>query len=142
MVIELNLPEQLLASNVSTMVTLKRGQGTKHTNHSARGDLQIWTEGFGGEIAVCRALNLYPDINIYEKKDLPTGDARLRDGRSLDVKTTTNNNGPLIVRPYTKPRASDLYILVICIWPRYRLAGWASRDECFNAPLTDFGKGL
>lgn len=96
-------------------------------------------DGFGGELAFCRSFNLYPDLSIEIKE----WDAVLRDGRTVDIKTTKYEQGHLLVwgEKQTDKKA-DLYLLMIGKLPTYRFAGYIEVERLFKKEnIKSFGYG-
>jgi len=95
--------------------------------------------GFCGELAFCKAMNLYPDFRI-----VPGGagltDAVLHDGKSVDVKTSKHPKANLIARKI--PDDVDLFVLVRGEIPEFDILGYASRAELLALPKKDLGYGL
>lgn len=125
LVVQLNKDERTLVEKISK-------ERTKHDRRVGRKDLLrahknkarfIEVNGLGGEYAVAKALNLYPDINT---QDISNYDLILPDGRKLEIKTTEYKTGRLIIK--TKNRA-DLYILVTGTMPSYTVVGYIKADE-------------
>lgn len=135
--IELNNAEQKLVETIS----LARSQYDR--KHKRKDQLRadkskarfIEVNGLGGEIAVAKAFNLYPDINT---EDISRYDCLLPDGRKLEVKTTEYGHGKLIVR---KKNDSDLYILVTGKMPNYKIIGYIEAEE-LDKYWTELEKGF
>lgn len=79
----------------------------------------IETNGLGGEVAVCKLFNLFPDLITNEVSDY---DCTLHDGTKVEVKTTQYPHGKLIAR-HTKSSA-DIYVLVTGTMPDYTVVGY------------------
>jgi|GEM_PF-728794 hypothetical protein len=96
--------------------------------------------GFGGELAFCKAFNLYPDLNIVARGGEDLADAVLPDGRRVDVKTSSHPKPNLVAR---KIQADiDLFVLVKGTLPTYEIFGYAERKQLADAPKRDLGHGL
>ena len=95
--------------------------------------------GMGGEIAVCKYFNRFPDLTIgphFSGYDLTVK------GKRVDVKTTTYNPGYLQAKPTKKIDACDLYILVYSEFPRFEILGGATSFEFIQSGnLKDMGYG-
>lgn len=83
-------------------------------------------DSIGAEIAFCRMMNVYPDIDPTHY--LPH-DAVLADGRTVDIKQTKLPNGRLMVKAKDRKRYPDLYALMVGEFPTYRLAGFVEARE-------------
>ena len=105
--------------------------------------LAIEINGLGGELAFCKAANLYPDLSLASNPGTrPVGDAQLF-GDDWDIKTTEVKGGRLLVRPVKKGKKEcTYYILVVGRMPTYEIIGWAHKDEVFqDKNLKDLGHG-
>jgi len=120
----------------------------QRTHAPERLDLQ----GFAGELAFCRLMNLRPDESIEPRSKRQgsdaDADARLSDGRTVDVKTPLWNTPTtkLLVQGYVrKEDSADLFALMLGSWEEgsYRLAGFMSKDELMRpARLRSMRAGL
>jgi hypothetical protein len=96
-------------------------------------------EGFAGELAVAKTLNLFPDL---DSDDSYPADLITADGQLIDVKTTHYESGKLIAAKWKRGGGADWYVLVIGTIPRYRIAGaMRSKDLIVPERLTDLGYG-
>ncbi len=140
--IELNEAEQKLAEYLGK---------ARHKNARNRNieDRQVGpqsaeeTGSMGGELAGCKYMNVYPDLSIPAEGELDPADAVLRTGQTVDVKTTPRTKGRLLAALWKEGEKScDLYLLMIEEFPRYRVAGFATRDEIFrDETVVDLGHG-
>lgn len=99
--------------------------------------------GMGGELAFCKASNIFPDLTIISGSGpRPIADCHMFGGL-WDVKTTPYANGKLLLRPSkTANKQCDYYVLVTGKMPKYRIIGWASAKELIRkANLIDLGHG-
>lgn len=96
-------------------------------------------EGLAAELAFCRLLNVYPDLDIGHR---PSFDARYGTV-TIDVKSTTYPHGRLLVRATKQPHPADWYALVTGTFPGpYRLAGLFPASLLFtDRYLMDLGHG-
>ena len=121
--ITLNTAEQRLAKFVAKERHRNaRRNGVTNCRIGPQSDEQTDLEGIAAEIAFAKDSNIYPDINI-DRDEYPSYDARLPDGKLVDVKSTTYPGGRLIVVPWKDADAEDIYVLVIGEFPTYRIAG-------------------
>jgi hypothetical protein len=81
-------------------------------------------EGISAEFAYCRILNIYPDIQVDTRR---LEDAKLPDGRLVDVKTTRPHikYKPRLMVEASKRRGVCIYALMVGKFPTYRYAGYA-----------------
>ena len=97
-------------------------------------------EGFGGEVAYCRYMNIYPDLTIGT--DVPDFDCILPSGERIDVKTTKYRNGHLIATTNKIKHPPDIYVLVIGTFPEYCIIGEISASFLLRPEnIKDFGMG-
>lgn len=142
--IELNEVEQRLAEFVAKKrIAANRGSNTPDEQIGTQDKLFIEINGVGGELAACKAANLYPDLTIATTGARPVHDFIL-DGETWDVKTTDREYGRLLVRKSKaeQGKLSEYYVLVIGAMPSYRIAGYAHKDEIVEEDnLMDLGYG-
>ena len=105
---------------------------------------QTDVEGMGGELAYCKLMNLYPDLET-SPTEMPTYDCVSRLGVRIDVKTTKHRAGKSLhlIAPLAKAkRPPDKYVLVLGEIPTYSIVGevWAV-DLLHEGNLKDFGYG-
>lgn len=84
----------------------------------------IEVNGLGGEIAFCKAMNLFPDIATDQVSKF---DATLPNGTKVEIKTTEYGHGKLISR-HIRGEA-DVYVLVTGQMPEYKVVGYITRDN-------------
>lgn len=137
MKVTLNELEQQLANNmaIGSVKTSDDRGFKKRKRDDTKSDYEISLDGFGAELAVAKALNVYPSLsNEYSKIDLNFNG-------TVNVKSTHYQNGRLLVPDY-QGRTTDWYILVIGKIPEYRIAGVAHADQVFRKEnIKDLGKG-
>jgi hypothetical protein len=95
--------------------------------------------GFGGGLAFCKAMNLYPDFDIIAAGGDDLWDAKLPDGRRVDVKTSHYATANLVARKVQDD--VDVFVLVRGQLPAYEIVGYATRQELVEAPKQDLGHG-
>jgi len=142
--VTLNEAEQRLTEYVSK----KRIAFHQHREQTVADKYEHWKvtqeeadrEGFGGEIAYCKLMNLYPDL----ESDLssPDYDCISCNGEKIDVKTTKYREGHLIVPVNKITHPADKYVLVTGEFPVYNIVGQCGADQLFmEENIRDFGKG-
>lgn len=97
---------------------------------SERDGVTIDLEGVAGELAFCKMFNLYPDLDTDRMPPYPEFDAVLRDGWTVDVKTTRYVDGKLLVdvRKGRKVEGVDFYCLMVGEFPGpYVFRGFMAR---------------
>jgi len=139
MEVELTVAEQKLAQYLATKRhQAARKTGVKNSRIGPQSDEQTDLEGIGAELAFCKIMNIYPDLQFGER---PIEDAVLPDGRTVDIKTTQYKQGRLLAVPWKKPNI-DLFALMVGTFPKYRFAGMMTADELLRTErLTDLGHG-
>ncbi len=85
-------------------------------------------EGISAEFAYCRIHNIYPDIQVDVRR---LEDAKLHDGRLVDVKTTRPHPtyGPKLMVEASKRCGVCIYALMVGKFPTYRYAGYAMAED-------------
>ena len=142
--ITLNEAEQRLTEYVAK----KRTAYHQHDESVAIKQIEHWDrtleendrEGFGGEIAYCKLVNLYPDLDT--NLSTPDYDCISCNGEKIDVKTTKYRNGHLIVPVNKITHPADKYVLVTGEFPVYNIVGQCGAERLFmEENIRDFGKG-
>jgi hypothetical protein len=96
-------------------------------------------EGIASEIAFCKLANVYPDLDLDHTK---AEDCYLRDGRSVDIKSTTYESGRLLAVRWKDAKAVDVFVLMVGRFPKYRCAGFLPSAELLDDKrLTNLGHG-
>lgn len=100
-------------------------------------------DGTGAEIGGCRMLNIFPDTTIPARpEDIPAHDGILPDGRTVDFKQTAYPDGHLLVKIEKRQNPADIYVLMVGSLPKYRCAGYATKEEVFrDENIGDLGHG-
>lgn len=97
--------------------------------------------GVAGELAFAKWRNIYPLLNYLPTKG--GADCLGHKGQSIDVKTTSDENGHLIVGRGKKHHPCDNYVLMIGNGKDFRCGGYATSEEVFDDNnLGDGGHGL
>lgn len=140
--ITLNTNEQKLAEYLAKKRwDYNRGKGTPHLYSGPKPDEQTDVEGMAAELAYCKLMNLYPDLET-EPTSAPNYDCISRLGVRIDVKATRFKEGHLIA-PLSKARKPpDKYVLVVGKTPTFSIVGevWAAELLSENNKK-DFGYG-
>ena len=109
--------------------------GVKNKQLAEReGSKEINVIGTGGELAFCKAFNLYPDLTVAAPGRYPKGDARMF-GQTWDIKTRNYEKMPighLLSYPKPEEKRCDNYALVLETHPTYYIIGWCSTRELFD----------
>ncbi len=109
------------------------------TNSSGKRKLDPDINGMGGELAVCKYFNRWPDLSVgphYSGYDLKVK------GRKVDVKSTTYNPGYLQASKNKHVNACDIFILVYAKFPEFEIIGGATSEQLISrANLSDIGFG-
>tara|TARA_Y100000310_G_C20561210_1_gene753154 strand:+ start:260 stop:775 length:516 start_codon:yes stop_codon:yes gene_type:complete len=133
--------EILTARVVASMRTgLNRQSGTPDAKKCDRDGFEIDLDGVGGEMAFAKLKNLCPDLGALPRSG--GHDFLTKNGRTLDVKTTSVKHGNLLVGENKANAPSDFYVLMTGKFPTYEYVGWASSKQVFKAEnLVDLGYG-
>ena len=116
-----------------------RSKGIKDNKIGDQSNISTDLEGMAAEIAACRLLNVYPDL---QTESIPVHDLVTSKGYTVDVKVTRYESGKLLAVKNKISNPSDFYMLMIGTFPNYRCAGFASRDDLLcEDTLTDLGRG-
>lgn len=140
MVITLSPAEMKIAAYVFK----SKQQYSKSNNHKdniVKNVNQIRLDGFVAEFAFAKKFNYWPDMNPMMN---PDGiDFTLRNGQTVDIKTTRRSAGRLITYPDKKSRACDIYILTVLVTDdTVKFVGYATKEELFaDSSLVDLGYG-
>ena len=109
------------------------------TNSNGIRKLDPDINGVGGEIAVCRYFNRYPDLTIgphYRGFDLKVRNTK------IDVKTTTYLPGYLQAKTNKTSKDCDMFILVHADFPTYTIIGGIRAEEFLQDwNIKDMGYG-
>lgn len=117
-----------------------RDAGVVNARKGPQSDWRTDLEGIGGEFAFCAIMNLWPDLTVGARKG--GHDCLSPSGLKIDVKTTRYPTGHLLVGKNKFDTGTDVYVLMIGEFPRYRYVGWATEGEIISvANLGDLGHG-
>ena len=117
---------------------LARKKGRANLRVGGQSDYETDLNGAAGEIAFCKAMNVYPNLIVGEIDEY---DADIPEG-TVDVKTTKYRNGRLLAVRSKKMRQADLYALLTGKIPHFRFIGMAKGSELFkDENIKDLGRG-
>lgn len=134
-----SMEERLCHEIANKRFTANRAQGIVDEKRGFQSNEFTDLNGFGGEMAFCKAMNLYPDFRIIAG-GVGLVDAILYDrATTVDVKTSKHPKANLIARKI--PDDVDLFVLVIGEMPEYDVVGYATRETILGKPLKDLGYG-
>lgn len=138
--ITLNEAEQKLATFLAKKrYQNARSKGVKDNKIGGQSVAHTDLEGMAAEIAACRLLNVYPDL---QTENIPVHDLVTSQGFTVDVKATKYEHGRLLAVKGKAENPSDFYMLMIGTFPEYRCAGVVSKHELLcEETLTDLGMG-
>lgn len=129
MIIKLNEAEKKLTVYVAKKRTMHdREKGARPTVYGNQTHEQMEINSVGAEIAFCKYMNVYPDLNTDH---FGTEDAILKNGFRVDVKNTRYKNGRLMVKAINRDKC-EVYALLIGEFPVYKFAGFATKEELFR----------
>lgn len=135
MEITLTDAEQLIVNYVAQCRLEANQQNGSHRAPLASGMIafEVDQQGFGGEMAFCRAMNVFPDFTVTCRsaaKGQDNGDCRVQ-GLRIDVKTSKKVTSSLWVKEHKKGCA-DAYALVVGTFPTFTIIGLANHDMVFD----------
>jgi hypothetical protein len=132
--------EQRLAKFLATRrYQNARSKGLRNAKMGDQSNELTDLEGIASEIAFCKLMNIYPDLDLDHTN---SADCFLRDGRAVDVKSTVYNSGRLLSVRWKNASKVDIFVLMVGEFPRYRCAGFMSSAELIQPNrLVDLGHG-
>jgi hypothetical protein len=139
-VIELNIAEQKLAKFLAAQRhNAARKNNINNAKMGPQSDEETDLEGIAAEIAFCKIMNVYPDLQVGV---LEYADAFTTKMGAVDVKTTKYKNGRLLARKSKIGNEPDSYALMIGEFPVYRFVGWIDAKSLIDKQnLIDLGHG-
>lgn len=106
--------------------------GLRDRKATERNSEEMHIDAAGAEIAVCRLLNVYPDLDVQTGNgERAVHDARWITG-TLDIKYTYHGNGGIAAPSWKKNKACNFYILVTGKMPDFTVVGWTWGDLIFE----------
>ncbi len=98
-------------------------------------------DGVVGEFCVAKHLNVWPDLTVGIRSG--GSDLVLKNGSTIDVKTTRHKSGRLLATLKKVGDPCDLYVLAIVDDRGSNIVGWATKEELFvDGNKTDLGHGV
>lgn len=89
--------------------------------------------GFGAELAFCRMVGSPFDFSTEENENhFFNVDCTLKDGRTIDVKSTPYHTGKLIVRVGKEQAVVDAFVLITGEFPDFCFRGWANYEDAIK----------
>lgn len=139
--IKLNRAEQVLARYLAEeRFNNARQKGKPNEKVGDQPDWYTDLNGIGGEIAVAKHFNVYPDTEI-DLDNLPEHDLIIRH-KKVDVKTTKYTDGRLLATLKKNLDSVDVYILVIGEFPIYNIVKWCFSKELIHPDnIRNLGRG-
>ena len=117
-----------------------RSNNVKDMKMGSQSNEETDLEGFGAELAYCKLMNLFPDLETGDS--LPNFDCVSRLGVTIDVKATKRKSGHLLATLKKKNNPPDKYVLIVGEFPNYTIVGEVGADEFLqDANIMDLGKG-
>lgn len=108
-----------------------RNMNVKNSKMGGQSNEETDLEGISSEMAFCKLFNIFPDLTVQVRSSTEgtdDGDATLRDGRTVDVKSTKYTTGRLLAVRWKKPKI-DLFALMIGKFPTYTFKGFMKSEE-------------
>lgn len=128
MKVKLNEIEDELAKQVAKARTaISRKDGVPNQKISEEDDFEVEYVGMSGELAVAKAMNVFPDLSIMSRSG--GYDLRSAQGNRVEVKTTRYHSGKLVARLKALPEHSDYYVLVTGNPPNMTIRGYIPTQE-------------
>ena len=99
--------------------------------------------GFGAELAFCRLCEIEFDSSTNQGENhFNKTDATLKNGMTIDVKSTVYLSGKLIIRKGKENKKVNSYVLMIGEFPTFKFAGWTRYKDIIQEELiVDMGTG-
>lgn len=102
-----------------------RSKSISNQRISKDSDFEVEFVGMCGELAVSKALKVYPDLGgTMQPYDLMS-----RGGKRMEVKTTRRSNGRLVARLKASVEDSDYFVLVTGDPPNMSIEGYVPTEE-------------
>jgi hypothetical protein len=139
--ITLNRAEQVLARYLAEeRFNNARQKGKPNEKVGDQPDWYTDLNGIGGEIAVAKHFNAYPDTEL-DLYNLPDHDLIIKH-KKVDVKTTKYSDGRLLATLKKKSDSVDVYILVTGEFPTYSIVKWCFSEELIHPDnIMNLGRG-
>jgi len=120
--------------------TITSQKGTERKQDDKQNSLQLSINGVITEYAVAKTLNLNFDLNCDFRKF--GADLTLRDGRTIDVKSTYTAGGNLNAVGWSVEKPCDVFVLTEIHPSHVRIVGWIGRGKFLRPEnLKDVGHG-
>ena len=120
--------EQKLCTEGSEMrYNVARTSGVSNGKIGPQSNKETDLLGLGGELAVAKWLNIYPDLTTYARQG--GVDLISNTGKRIDVKTTMYETGRLLAKINTAYPDIDIFVLVTAKFPVFIVRGWATKEE-------------
>jgi len=134
---DFHMPVELILFEISTSNNL--AESRRKANREAgivdrmigfRDPLEIEIDGVLGEFAVCKYLNVYPDLTTEIRAG---GHDCVYMGLTCDVKTRPYSNNPSLQVPEHKKKGdTEIFILVEVEKTQTHILGFATREDVFR----------
>ena len=119
-----------------------RKEGLTDRKISPTDGLELDILGFGGELAFCKAFNLYPDLYVKPRKPIDDKGDAVFGGLGLDVKTNSRDNGDLLIASWKPSKYVQGYALMTGKFPVFTYRGMIEAEEATQPWwLKDLGRG-
>lgn len=134
MIITLTESEQMIVNYVAKCrneANIANGSHKRGAASTMTG-FEIDQQGFGGELAFCKAMNVFPDFTVFCRsaaKGEDNGDCTVQ-GLRIDVKTSKKATSALWVKE-GKKGCADAFALVTGTFPTFTVVGIASHEMVF-----------
>lgn len=141
--IKLNEAERRLAIYVAKKrYSNNRAKGRHDGKIGPQSNWETDLEGIAAEIAFCKHMNVYPDLEVDSDGELPDWDCAHPIMGRVDVKGTKYGHGRLLAVKSKSNHPADSYALMIGAFPSYKYVGWAKAADLFkDQNITNLGHG-
>lgn len=133
--IKLNNFEQKLCKALAQLRhSSNRESSVKNSKIGPQSNEETDLEGISAEMAFCKLMNLYPDLSISPRSsqaETDKGDVTLKNGKTVDVKTTKYSNGKLLA-PLWKKQTGDYFVLMVGSFPEYNFKGFIEQEKVLS----------
>lgn len=127
--IQLNRHELLFCDLFGTARRKNAMQFNHDRQVSKQNPYDMDIDGFRGEFAVAKYLNVMVDTSLNEKKN-PVD--LIWNGKTIDVKATRHKNAHILVTEYHKHHPCDLYVQTYIEDDAVTIVGWIDNRTLFK----------
>lgn len=116
-----------------------RSNGVNDRKIGPQSNRMVDLNGIGGELAFCKMMNVYPDLEISVRSGSADLSIFVYD---VDVKTSEYASARLLAPLHATADKADAYVLMVGVMPTYQFKGWAwATDLILEERIVDLGHG-